>query len=86
MLIEPRSRMLGALLLLVAFQLGAAKSCAICVGLLGRRFLCRAFPESIEIDDIAHARLLQAKAAEKERQRRSNAESIAIQNPQCAQI
>lgn len=58
MLIEQLPRAFDALLLMRTFRLAAAKSRTVGIGLLRRRFLCRTLSESIEIDDIAHARLL----------------------------
>ena len=82
MLIEQRLRAFAAMLLLRGLRLSAAKTRTIGVGLLRSRFLCGALPESIQIDDITHARLHHAKTAGKERQcRRRRTDSIAIQNP-----
>src|SRR5262245_25850486 len=81
MLIEQRLRAFAALLLQRALRLAATKPRTIGVGLLRRRFLCCALPQSIQIDDISHARLHYAKIAGRERQRRGKTDSIAIQNP-----
>jgi hypothetical protein len=81
MLIERRLRALALLLLVGALRLAATELRAIGVGFLCRGIFCGALPESLQIDDVTHARLHQAKTAEKERQRRVKIVSIAIQNP-----
>jgi hypothetical protein len=81
MLIEQRFRAVAALFILRALRLAAAKPRTIGVGLLRRQVLGGALPESIQIDDVTHARLHHAKTAEKEQQRRAKMDSIAIQNP-----
>src|SRR5262245_24087958 len=81
MLVEQRLRAFAALLILRALRLAATKPRTIGIGLLRRRFLCGALPESIQIDDVTHARPHHAKTAEKERMRREKINSITIQNP-----
>jgi hypothetical protein len=81
MLVEQRLRAFAALLILRALRLGATKPRTIGISLLRRRFLCGALPESIQIDDVTHARTHHAKTAEKERMRREKINSITIQNP-----
>src|SRR5437870_261901 len=57
MLVEQRLGALALLLLLRALGLAATEPRTIGVSLLRRRFLCGAFPDSVQIDDITHARL-----------------------------
>src|ERR1044072_4898584 len=65
MLIERRLRALALLSLLRALGLVATEPRTIGVGFLCRRFLCRAFPDSIYIYHITHARLHHLEARRK---------------------